>query len=62
MNEMSDYLKSNCRSWEQDCNNEDDTLQLAHHLKSKFNVSIDEAFNAAAHWTGFDEVIFNNEN
>lgn len=53
--EIGDYLKSNCRSWEYDSDNLDDTNTLANHLVQKFNVSEEEAFNIAKDWTGYEE-------
>ena len=54
--DISDYLKSSCRSWEYDCDNYDDTTSLANKLKDKFpNLSYDYIFNIAKDWTGYEE-------
>lgn len=56
MSKVGDYLKSNCRSWEQDCDNEQDTRELANHLTSKFpTLTSEEAWEVSKHWTGFEE-------
>lgn len=53
---VSDYLKSNCRSWEMDCDNEEDTNTLAHHLVGVFeDLSVEKAFEIAKDWTGYEE-------
>lgn len=55
LGQASDYLKSNCRSWEYDCDNYEDTNTLAHHLQDKFpNIDSDKAFRIAADWTGYE--------
>ena len=56
LGEANDYLKSNCRSWEHDCDNYEDTLTLANHLQEKFPIlSQDRAFMIACNWTGFEQ-------
>lgn len=53
--EALDYLKSNCRSWEYDCDNADDTYRLASHLHNKFpNIPFAELYQMAVDWTGYD--------
>lgn len=53
--ELSDYLKSDCRSWEYDADNYDDTMKLANHLKQKFpKLDSDEIEKIAADWTGYE--------
>jgi len=53
--ELSDYLKSNCRSWEYDADNEDDTMKLANHLKEKFpDLNFDRIYSIASDWTGYE--------
>jgi len=59
--EILDYLKSNCRSWEDFCDNEEDTLTLAHHLSHKCKKDFETCYLAAAHWTGYDNKINNLE-
>ena len=59
--ELKDYLKSNCRSWENDCDNYDDTVSLTNHLQEKYpNLSFDEIFDIAKDWTGFEELNIEN--
>lgn len=54
--EMQDYLKASCRSWEQDCDNYDDTITLTGHLQQRFpNLSFDDIFQVAKDWTGYEE-------
>jgi len=54
--ELRDYLKSDCRSWEYDCDNYDDTVSLTNHLQQRFSdLSFDEIFNIAKDWTGYEE-------
>ena len=54
--ELSDYLKSSCRSWEQDCDNEKDTLSLANFLQERFEyLPFDKILQAAKDWTGYKE-------
>lgn len=54
--EMMDYLKASCRSWEYDCDNEDDTLELANHLSNKFpEIPFDDIYTAAKNWTGYED-------
>ena len=55
MIELSDYLKSNCRSWEQDCDNEEDTNLLTYHLQSKFpDIDYQIIYEQAKNWTGYE--------
>jgi hypothetical protein len=54
--ELNDYLKSNCRSWEYDCDNYNDTITLANHLQTIFpDLSFDYVYEKAKHWTGFND-------
>ena len=56
MNELSDYLKANCRSWEQDCDNAEDTNSLANDLSNRFpNIPFNDVYQAAKDWTGYEE-------
>jgi hypothetical protein len=56
--ELRDYLKSNCRSWEYDSDNYDDTVSLTNHLQQRFSdLSFDEIFNIAKDWTGYEESV-----
>lgn len=53
--ELSDYLKSNCRSWENDCDNEEDTLALAAQLSVKFpDMPYDKIYEISKNWTGYE--------
>ena len=53
--ELLDYLKSNCRSWEVDCDTQQDAEQLASHLQDKFpKINPDEIYQAACDWVGFE--------
>lgn len=55
MNELSDYLKANCRSWEYDCDNEQDTLALASHLSQSFpEIPYHEIYETSKNWTGYE--------
>jgi hypothetical protein len=55
--ELNDYLKSNCRSWEYDADNYEDTLTLTSHLHQRYpQISFDELFQRASHWTGYEEI------
>lgn len=52
---LSDYLKSNCRSWEIDCDNLEDTQTLANHLQAVFpDITPEKAFQEAQDWTGYE--------
>jgi len=56
--ELRDYLKSNCRSWEYDSDNYDDTVSLTNHLQQRFSdLSFDEIFSIAKDWTGYEESV-----
>lgn len=54
--ELRDYLKASCRSWENDCDNYDDTVELTNHLQQRFSkLSFDDIFSIAKDWTGYIE-------
>jgi hypothetical protein len=56
--ELRDYLKSNCRNWEYDSDNYDDTVSLTNYLQQRFSdLSFDEIFNIAKDWTGYEESV-----
>jgi len=50
-----DYLKSNCRSWEEDCDNEEDAHSLASHLQGKFpGIEYSKLLQIASDWVGYE--------
>jgi len=52
---LRDYLKSNCRSWEYDSDNHDDTMELVSTLQQRFpKIKFDDIFAIAKHWTGYE--------
>ena len=54
--EIRDYLKSNCRSWEYDCDNYDDTVSLTNHIHDKYpELTFEEIFDVVKDWTGYEE-------
>lgn len=55
--EVSDDLKSNFRSWEYDNDNKEDTEKLARELKSRHKLTFNEAYEIAADWTGYSNII-----
>ena len=52
--DISDDLKANFRSWEIDCDNEEDTKTLAYELMSRHHILFKEAYDWACHWTGYE--------
>lgn len=61
MNELSDYLKANCRSWEIDCNNEPDTLDFAIHLSTRFpEIPFEQIYETSKNWTGYEPELSRN--
>lgn len=58
MSIASDFLKSSCRDYEVDGNNQQDTDRLANILTEKFpELNFVEAFEIAKNWTGYENDI-----
>lgn len=51
-----DDLRANFRKWEHDSDNLQDTETLTNILKNRHNVSFNEAYEYAKHWTGYEEI------
>jgi len=55
--DINDDLKQNFRSWEQDCDNEEDTNELSRMLAHRHpDMSMDEIWSIACDWTGYNGV------
>lgn len=55
--DIYDDLKANCRSWESDCDNEQDAMTLACYLYSRHpDVSLKECQRIANAWVGYEPV------